>query len=116
MSAAWLAERAPRYGAAMLVVGAVMLNAHHLRKFDNDSIELERFMLELRAEIDAMPPGGTIYVVNSPFNRYLGKDTHLRSAVDLYYADVKVEQLSRAQATAIRETLPPEDRVFIFNE
>ena len=75
----------------------------------------EQLIAQLRREVPAVPQGGTLYVVNPPpYTVHLGLENILRSLVRIYYGEIAVEPVPAANEQQVRDTLGPDDRIFVF--
>jgi len=76
-----------------------------------DAAEYERFRDELRAEVTAVPEGGTLYIVNAPLQGAFSPPSIIQSLVGLYYGDTPVVVVPPGASV----TPGPLDRLFTFS-
>lgn len=101
--------------APVLIIFAASLNARHEDEVNAFAQENERFISELRASAGEIPRGGKIYLVGAPFSLRIFDDSQLRDAIALYYDGVEIEQVRDEDVPALRASLEPDERMFVFS-
>ena len=92
----------------LMIFGVVVHQGHTL----DDSHENQRFIAQLRQDVQTLEPGGTLYVLNPPFNLRVFNTNALQSAVNLYFGEVEVIVIGPVEAEELKATLGPNEAIF----
>ncbi|MCH8007761.1 MAG: hypothetical protein IIC91_02745 [Chloroflexi bacterium] len=92
----------------LMIFGTVVHQGHTL----DDSHENERFIAQLQEEVQGLEPGGTLYILNPPFNLRVFSIDALVSAVNLYLGEFEVFLIKPGEADELQATLGPNEAIF----
>ncbi|MEP7214869.1 MAG: hypothetical protein ABI782_01380 [Anaerolineaceae bacterium] len=101
--------------AAVLVAFASYGN-HRVRQWESETGAGEQvWVAALRAQYPTLPPGGTLYCVNTPLVLALFGDYNLYPTVSYLYPRLgAAKRIDESQVAAVTRQLGPNDRVFVY--